>query len=369
MNEAPPRRSWVALVPVAAMLLVVAIVIADPARLSTEVAQPTTTPLISAGSAATLSARYAVVTGSMTFTRESDGVRVGSLSASPGSFAVSPDGTRIAYIPGPGFDELWIADVGNLDRPRRVLSIAPRLAGGLVWSTDGKGILFSTQSTERAPGPGGGPLDSTLDAVHLDTNRREAFLGPGNVSIRPLVWVREPRFVAAVRPFGQKGPGEYVAISAAGAKFWALPDAARAGVSVDWPIASSDGRWVAAQYRYGARGMIRVWPSEDLARATELESPGTEIKSALWRPGSLDIGVDVSGALELWQRDGVKRRVADLGGGSLIAFRWDGSAAYVGKTEGPLELIEIDTGRRVQLPASISIRFPLVGSLRSARLE
>jgi hypothetical protein len=373
------RRSSFGLVAASAGVLIVALVVGNAiGERRANLAQQTTTPSVAtpaasasgaAGQPAALSARYAVVSGSMVLTRESDGISVGSISAPQGPFAVSQDGARIAYFPGPGFDELWIADVAHLDRPQRVLSIAPRFSGGVVWSTDSKGVLFSASSRERVPGVEGEPLQSSLEGVHLDENRREPFMSQSNLSIRPLLWVREPKIVAGVTPFGQKGPGGYVAISGGAAKTWSIPDAARADVSVGRPVASSDGRWVAATYRYSTRTLIRVWPSEDLARATELEAPSGEIGSALWRPGSLDLAVDVGGSLEVWDRDGAKRRVADLGGRSLAAFRWDGSAVYAGTMGGSTEVIEIDTGRRAPLP-----EIPVMGAtpssiFASARLE
>jgi hypothetical protein len=372
------RRSPLGLLAAMAAVLIVALVIGNViGERRANLAQQTTTPSLSTpaasatgvqGQAATLSARYAIVSGSLTFARESDGARVGSIDSPMGVWAISPDGARLAYFPGPGFDELWVADVAHLDRAQRLLSIAPRFSGGLVWSTDGRGVLFSAQSRERVPGVEGPPIEAALEGLHLDDNRRELFAEQPNTSVRPLLWVREPRIVAAVTPFGQKGPGGYIAVSASGAKFWSLPDAAQANVIVGGPIASSDGRWVAAGYRYGARSLIRLWPSEDLSRAIELESPGTEIRLALWRPDSLEMAVETGGALELWQPGGAKRRVIDLGGRSLIAFRWDGSAVYA-SDGGPIEVIEIDTGRHAQLPGSISVRFALVGAISSARLE
>lgn len=372
------RRSSFGLVAATAAVLVLALVVGNAiGERRANLAQQTTTPSIAtpaasvtaaANQAATLSPRYAIVGGSLTFARESDGARVGSIDAPLGAWAISPDGARVAYFPGPSFDELWVVDVAHLDRPQRVLSIAPRFSGGLVWSTDSKGVLFTSSSRERAPGVEGEPLQSTLEGLHIDTNRRETFAERTNLYVRPLLWVREPTIVAAVTGLGQKGPGEYMAVSGGRGTTWSLPDAARADVSMHWPVASSDGRWVAAAYRYGARTLIRAWPSEDLSRATELEVPGTEIRSTLWRPGTHDLAVDAGGVLELWQRDGAKRRVVDLGGRSLIALRWDGSAAYA-SDGGPIELIEIDTGRHAALPSSISVRFALVGAIASARLE
>lgn len=382
------RRSSLALVPAAAILIVLAFVIGNVlgerrAGISSPTVGPSTSEAVaspspsSAQPAATLSAKTAVVLASgLTFVRENDGTRLGAINAPSGLFAVSPDGRRVAYFAGPGFDELWLAEVAHLDRAQRVHSIAPDFAGGLVWSTDGMGLLFSSQSRERVPGPEGEPVQSSLEGLHLDPRQgdaRERFATQSNVSIRPLLWVREPKLVAAVTPAGQKGPGGYIAVSGGRGTFWTLPDAMRNDVLVGWPVASSDGRWVASVYRTALRATeIRVWPSDDLARVTQLRdtSLGREIAAARWRPGSLELLVEVGGSLEIWTRDGTTRRVADLRG-SVSAVRWDGSAVYTEPDRGPAELIEVDTGRRATLPPQLTSPSSVAGTriAASVRLE
>jgi hypothetical protein len=372
------RRSPLGLVAATAAVLIIALVVGNAiGERRANLAQQTTTPSVStpaasatgAGQPASLGSRYAIVSGSLTFARENDGARVGSIDAP--IWAISPDGLRVAYFPGPGFDELWVADVAHLDRPQRVLSIAPRFSGGVVWSTDSKGVLFSARSRERVPGVEGEPIDSMLEGLHLDENRREPFATQSAVSIRPLLWVREPRIVAAVTPAGQKGPGGYIAIAGGRASFWALPDATRVEVSVGWPVASSDGRWVASVYRYGLRGtQLRVWPSDDPTRVTDLTDVPLvrEIASARWRPGTLELIVEVGGRIEVWDREGRRRNVGDLRG-SVSAVRWDGTAVYAGTFGGASEVIEIDTGRRAPLPDIPVMGAALSSIVASARLE
>jgi hypothetical protein len=343
------------------VLLVVAFVISSDAR-------PAAAP-------PRLSGRNAIVIAvslpRLSIAREADGARVGDIDVRSGVFAISPDATRVAYLVGPDA-EIWIADVPHIDRAQRLLSVAPLVATGLVWSTDGKGILFSTRTREQVPGPEGEPLQVTLEGIHLDPNRRELFWEQPQVSVHPLLWVREPKTVTAVFGAGQKGPSQYLAVSAGGARSWAITDATRPEVSVGSFLPSSNGRWAAALYHYGSRALIRVWPAEDFASAVELESPGADVRSMVWRPGGLEIAVDAGGVLELWTRDGTRRRVADLGGRFLSAFRWDGSAIYAGSLTGQAELIEVDTGRHVQLPGIISTisSGPFgTGIVASARLE
>jgi hypothetical protein len=380
--RAQHRSSW-GLVPAAAILVILAFVMGNAlGERRAGVASPTGTAASSPGQssaqpAASLSAKTAVVLASgLTFVREYDGTRLGAIDAPLGLFAVSPDGTRVAYFTGPGFDELWVADVARLERAQRVLSIAPNFAGGLVWSTDGMGLLFSSQSRDRTPGPEGEPVQSSLEGLHLDLRigdqpTREQFATQTNLSIRPLIWVREPRLVGAVTPLGQKGPGGYMVVSGDRSTFWSLPDANDAVVS--WPVASSDGRWVSSVYRSGFRATeIRVWPSDDLARVTVLRDAalGREIAAARWRPGTLELLVEVGGSLEVWTRDGTKRRVADLRG-QVSAVRWDGSAVYTEPDRGPAELIEIDTGRRATLPPQLTSPSSVAGTriAASVRLE
>ncbi|MEP7335757.1 MAG: hypothetical protein ABI717_08260 [Actinomycetota bacterium] len=300
--------------------------------------------------------------------RESDGQVTATLSRELTPRAISPDGTRIAYFMAPAYDELWLADTADLDHPRRLLSISPRFTGGLVWSTDGNGILFTSHTRERVPGVESAPLEARLEGLHLDTDLRESFAERSEISLRPLLWAREQRVVAAVGGFGQKGPGDYLVVDRGAAKTSSLPDATRNDVTVAWPQASSDARWVSALVRYGTtRTVLRVWPSEDLGRAIDVEPAGRQIRSTLWRPGTSELAVDVDGTLEVWARDGTNRRqIADLAGNWLHAFRWDGTAIYAGREGGRpgiVDLIEIGTGRRVPLPAAIetvwgSVRLP-----------
>jgi eukaryotic-like serine/threonine-protein kinase len=86
------------------------------------------------------------------------------------SAAVSPDGTRIAFIKGPTFGEIWVMGAAGED-PHRILSIEPSFAGSLGWSSTSQRIAFTS-----VKGPIDNPQEVALESCDRDGRQRSILL-------------------------------------------------------------------------------------------------------------------------------------------------------------------------------------------------
>jgi hypothetical protein len=305
--------------------------------------------------------------GELRVQRESDGAVVASLAANALYTAVSRDGREVAFLAGPDQRELWIARARDLGDRRKVATVEEAERGaGVVWAPDGSGLMFAAASLAMTPGPLPAPRYTALRIIGRDgAGLRELTRVETGQWVRPLAWDPSKQLGAAEEGLGQKGPGRYVLMSTrpiqegpsgtSNVRFIDLPDARAADVSVDQLEASPDARFVMATWRYPERDVIRFWPLEglDFGRIRELapERAQQRIRGAVWRPATLEIGVNVEGDLHLWTLDGQRSTVRNIGPAVYFSFRYDGTALYSATGPGgEIEITELATSATRRLP-------------------
>jgi hypothetical protein len=253
---------------------------------------------------------------------------------------VSPDGRRLAYwLYETGRSEIALYEGGS---SRTLVRLGDELLfGGLVWSSDGTGLVFGATKG----GGQGTPSDySALRTFDLATGSVKELARVTARYLTPVAWDRARRVVAAAGVDARGGSGEYLIITEDRAiATSAMP------ADVVLMSASPDAAFMTALSRKDFT--ILYWPLTSFAERKELRAPpGSGAGVAAWRPGGRELAVVVSGAgvqaLELWSLDGVRRKLADVPGqsGGLI-FRPDGSVVFVGGGRA----VEVATGRAVDL--------------------
>lgn len=254
----------------------------------------------------------------------------GSYSFSECSCAVSPDGRRIAYWTSyaqPGETELRIVDVA---RPTQTTTLyrapADERVSGAVWSSDGTGILFSTEGINPPGSPPGGPPDSALLVIEARGGDPRVLVetNSGAPIYIPLGWDRAAGIAAA----GETGEGGtmfgYLTVRTDG------DPAPRETRLTEGPFmlsvaASSDQRFVMGSFP-GTQGLeARWWKLGDISSMSSVPN----VDFALWRPGTPQIAWIDGNTLRLLD---VESGATAVGGtfpepvDRLTAFRQDGSA-------------------------------------------
>lgn len=287
---------------------------------------------------------------------EVDPQELGVLKAGAVNGAVSPDGRRIAYwetTSGGGARSLWILDASAPSRSRLVLTLSDSetasvsTGGGVVWSSDGLGLLVGVNSREYLPVPPvhGPARYATLRTVDLASGavREVARVEPG-LPLRPVAFDRRSGVATAV----EIGGGGYVA-SYVVARDGAALTRTRFETDIAPAVATPDGTGVLA-VRFRPTAVVLVWPVADPERRTLLDvAAGERIGRALWR-NSHEIVVLIDGddpaahRLEVWPLQG-PRRVVLQGARDLSAIRPDGTAAIV---DG--QVVDLMTGATSPIP-------------------
>jgi hypothetical protein len=314
--------------------------------------------------------------GELRVHRESDGAVVATLGASVLYAAVSRDGRDLAYFTGTDQRELWVARARDLGNQRKLATLEAERGVGVVWAPDGSSLMFAAASDAMTPGPLPAPRYTALRIIGRDgADLRELTRIETGQWVRPLAWDPSKQLGAAEEGFGQKGPGRYVLMSTrpiqegpsgtSNVRYIDLPDAQGTDVSVDQLEASPDARFVMATWRYSDHDVIRFWPLEglDFGRIRELfpERAQQRIRGAVWRPATLEIGVNVEGELHLWMLDEHRSNVRNIGPAVYFSFRYDGTGLY--SASGPGGEIEI-----TELATSVTRRLPGGGVGRSVNL-
>ena len=222
-------------------------------------------------------------------------------------FAVSPDGKSVAYWTlGTGsVPQLrTFTTLGNATEQTWVTLAAGQRGGGVAWSSDGAGLLYSTETGNF--GVGGITNGSTLNVYELAANGRHGTTIDTQTNTgwlyRPIAWDRSANLAAA----GLTGEG-------AGLSFYVTvrinPDGTFTRQQVDtksrttfgMPIgsikASSDAKLVLG-VDFDS-GDIKWWPLADYA--ANRSQAGAGRRGALWRPGTHEIGF--MSAEQLWLGD------------------------------------------------------------------
>lgn len=279
--------------------------------------------------------------------------------------AVSPDGTRVAYwIWGPspaGLGSLSLTRLALYDATtgtiRDVLSLPNEAGGGIVWSTDGSGLLISVLSS-------GGSAQSGQQLAQLRTidvatgainnvgpaiGAQRASGGPfapstplptptpgGQIALKPLLWDRAAdRIAAAVAAPNPSYVSSIMVIDHGAASSTTL--LAEGEFLTSTLAVSPDGMTIA-----GARTRdfaLVTWPIADYAKRNEIvPAPGERILSLWWRPTTNDLyflrdisvtlpsGGSTATRLEVWRPGAGGPRVIDHTAGPSLLFRADGSA-------------------------------------------
>jgi hypothetical protein len=252
------------------------------------------------------------------------------------AFAVSPDGTRVAYFTlfasGP---ELHVLTVGANAEQSLVTLGAGQRAGGVAWSSDGTALLYSTETGSF--GIGGGTNSATLNIWELAGNGRHGTTIDTQANTgwlyRPIAWDRSANLAAAqlTGEGGYMGMYETVRINADNSFNVSRADARSTTMSSI--RASSDAKYVLGVG--GPAGDIAWWPIDNFGAAKSQTGAGK--RGAQWRPGTHEIGF--LSAEQFWLGDVDKAGALGLcctafGGvpasSTLATFRADGTAVVLG---------------------------------------
>lgn len=248
-------------------------------------------------------------------------------------FAVSPDGTQVAYwtVQSPGqSSRLQIDSVTNPKGSGASSGLSPGESGAIIiWASDSSGVAYTVL--------GAGP---TTTSTIRTFNARPGTSGAGQVVITsngyvvPIAWDRASNILAA----GVSGDGgfitEYIVASTA------TPQAApkRTAVAGRMPIGSvspsSDAKLLVG---VDLDAGFSYWPLSDYgAKVTPAESTYGQ-NGAVWRPGTHEIGF-IGPSNQFWLCDADRNTPLGCGrtafsgvptGATVRLFRVDGSAVLL----------------------------------------
>ena len=279
--------------------------------------------------------------------KESSGAGIAAFTVPLRVVAVSPDGKRAAYwknssgLAGDTAQLRMFTTLGNATEETLVTLPAGQRGGGVAWSSDGAGLLYSTETGSFGVGPGDNSATLNLwelaaggrRGTTIDTQTNTGWL------YRPVAWDRSANLAAA----GLTGEGGamafYVTVrinpdntfNAQRVDTRRLQDLN--GMPMSSIHASSDAKIVLGVE--GESGSIRWWPLADFA--TSKSQAGVGKGGALWRPGTHEIGF-MGPSDQFWLGDVDKAGSLGLcctsfsgapAGSILVTFRADGSAVVL----------------------------------------
>ena len=260
------------------------------------------------------------------------------------SYAVSPDGKRVALIRTTQTGQQIVTF--TTARPNDITTVADLSGTGeranhIIWAGDGSdGVLFEANREARGPGGGDNLIIeySALRSVDLPTRaiREIVRISGQNNSLWALAWLPSRQLAGAleVQPLGPTL--NYVLIRAGAIERTPL----NPRPSVASFNASRDGTRVLMFVDI----FIRWWPVDQPATARDLvANSGEKLGRAALRPGADEIGVDVGPAFEIWTLTGQRRVVGKTFGGFRL-WRVDGTAAIVSSDPSSVGLLDPVTG-------------------------
>lgn len=370
----PRSRAVLALAGLGAVtVLVLAVVLAQPTRAPSPTpsaailpspsvsaaagtsASPAQTAVATATPASTAGALFGLITrqgtdfrAPMVIRTESDATPIRTVQTS----GLVSDGSRVAYwLENTGGTELHTLDLGS-GNDRLIAKFAERRGIGIVWSTDGTGLLVSLDEARH-------PrffIARVLVAVEISSGTtREVYrgIGPSGASVIPLVWRRSPEIFAAY----ETGPGGfnfgYTVIRPGQAPVRTDPDGSVGDMRASRDGALISGLWLGD----GAGSVLKVWPIEDFSEKTELKLAGPERldSSALWWPGRREItfvaavrladGASSNTRIERWDpASGARTVLKRFPDGTTVGpyfIRADGSGLVTRVSQGRLAAWEV----------------------------
>jgi hypothetical protein len=265
--------------------------------------------------------------------RTESGAPVQGLSFDQQGFAVSPDGKLVAYwsvgtSSQPSQLRMFTTQ-GNATQQTLITLPAGTRGGGIAWSSDGAGLLYSTETGTF--GIGGGTNSATLNIYELspggphgtviDTQTNTGFL------YRPIAWDRSVNLAAA----GLTGEGGFlgtyvtVRINANGSFTAQRSNTASQDIAMGTVRASTDAKLVLG---VDGTGKVRWWPVADVGAIKTAAGTGTA--GARWQPGTHKIGfLSADNGFVLFNADDGSAATPLTGiraGSVLRTFRADGSA-------------------------------------------
>jgi hypothetical protein len=272
---------------------------------------------------------------------ESSNARIVKLSIGPQALAVSPDGTHVAYWKpgsgpaGEGAQLRMFTTLGSATEDTLVTLAADRRGGGVAWSSDGAGLLYSTETGSfRFPGTN----SATLDVYELAAGGRRGVTIDNQINTgllyRPLAWDRSANLAAAGLAGTSGGMGFYVTVRINPDNSFNAQrvDTMSIGMLIGSVRVSSDAKLVLGVEQ--DTGTIRWWPLADFAAGKS--QAGVATRGALWRPGTHEIGF--LSAEQFWLGDVDKAGSFGLcctafsgapATSTVRAFRADGSAVVL----------------------------------------
>ncbi|MEA2661354.1 MAG: hypothetical protein QOH08_926 [Chloroflexota bacterium] len=298
------------------------------------------------------------------------------------SLTVSPDGRLVAYWrPGAGQNgegaQLRMFNAAGNSTEQTLVSLASdQRGGGIVWSSDGTGILYSTETGAFGIGAGSGTNAATLNVYELAANGRHGTAIDTQTNTgwlyRPVAWDRSANTAAA----GLTGEGGYMAFYVtvrinADSTFTAQrADSSGAAIGMGSVRASSDAKLVLGT---ATSGTVGYWPLADFAARKTASGSGQ--RGAQWQPGSHRIGfMSASGeSFVLFSADDGSATTPFNGvkaGANLSAFRADGTAVTLWFISGPTTPTSLTNYAIYRLSDGATATFQELGQLiASVRLR
>ncbi len=291
-------------------------------------------------------------------------VTLGSFAVTPSvagrTLAVSPDGRRLAYWTdnhgGRRGNSIQLWDAATPNRTTTLLrSPSGETGTGVLWSSDGEGLLLSFVSLAQQPvtNPPPPPDDTaetvlrTLEIASGDlTQVYRVKRGGLEGSVAPLAWDREQKTIGAV----EVGGGGFAIASLLirdGDVSRTVVDGALS--SVRSVAGSPDAMRVVA---VAGNSRIVSWSINNPGHVTELQPLGASVHFG-WLPGSTRAIVRQAAGVQdaklfLW--DVATDDRTEVGSSRYLAVpRADGSALYVTDERGSTSVLEIASGAREPL--------------------